>query len=163
MSRVYTIPYTGTITAAGGDTDLLSLQPATNKPVKLRGLLLSQITEVGDTGEEGLRVTIRRMGATFTVGSAGSLITAAAPVHDSADIVWGFTARCNDTTVATTSGTNQVLCEVGWNNRASPYEMWFPDPVFAPHAKQAEGLIVKLETVLIDDMTGCFTFWVEEY
>lgn len=163
MSRVYAITYTGTITTAGGDTDLLSLQPADDKPVKLRGLLLSQTTEVGDTGEEGLRVTIRRMGATFTVGSGGSAITAVAPVHDSADIVWGFTARCNDTTVATTSGTNQVLIEVGWLNRQSPYEMWFPDVPFAPHVKQAEGLVVKLETTLLDDMTGCFTFWVEEF
>jgi hypothetical protein len=156
------VTYTGTITTAGADTDLLSLQPADDKPVRLRGVLLSQITEVGDTGEEGLRVTIRRMGATFTVGSGGSAITAAAPVHDSADIAWGFTARCNDTTVATTSGTNQVLVEIGWLNRASPYEMWFPDVPFGPKAKQAEGLVVRLETTLIDDMTGCFTFWVEE-
>ena len=162
MGRVYAVTYTGTITTAGADTDLLSLAPADDKPCKLRGMLLSQITEVGDTGEEGLRITIRRMGATFTVGSGGSAITAVASLQDSADTVWGFTARCNDTTVATTSGTNQVLVEMGWLNRASPYEMWFPDVPFAPKVKQAEGLIVRLETTLIDDMTGCFTFYVEE-
>jgi hypothetical protein len=162
MGRIYSVVYTGTITTAGADTDLLSLQPADDRPCKLRGMLLSQITEVGDTGEEGLRITIRRMGATFTVGSGGSAITAVASLQDSADTVWGFTARCNDTTVATTSGTNQVLVELGWLNRMSPYEMWFPDVPFAPKVKQGEGLVVKLETTLIDDMTGCFTFYVEE-
>ena len=162
MSRIYTVVYNGTITAAGTDTDLLSVQPASNKPVKLRGLLLSQASEVGDAQEEDVRITIRRMTATFTVGSGGSAITAAAPVHDSADIAWGFTARCNDTTVATTSGTNQVLAEIGWNERATPYEIWFPDPQFAPKAKNTEGLIIRMETTIADDLTGCFTFWLEE-
>lgn len=163
MSRIYTVTYNGTVTAAGGDTDLLSLQPADDKPVKVRGLLLSQISETGDTAEEGLRMTIRRMGATFTPGTAGSALTAAAPVHDSADIVWGFTARANDTGVATTSGTNQVLVEIGWLNRMSPYELWFPDLAFSPHAKQGEGLVIRQETTLVDDMTICITAWVEEF
>jgi hypothetical protein len=163
MSRIYAVTYNGTITAAGGDTDLLSIQPADDKPVKLRGLLLSQISETGDTQEEGLRMTIRRMGATFTPGTGGAgTITAAAPVHDSADIVWGFTARANDTGIATTSGTNQVLIEIGWLNRNSPYEMWFPDPQFAPKVKQAEGLVIRQETTLADDMTLCLTAWLEE-
>jgi hypothetical protein len=162
VGRIYAIPYTGTITAAGTDTDLLSLQPADDKPVKLRGVLLSQISETGDTQEEGLRLTLRRLAATFTVGTGGTLITAATPTHDSADPVWGFVARCNDTTVATTSGLNDIKVEVGWLNRQSPYELWFPDERFGLKVKQGEGLIVRLETTLLDDMTGCFTFWVEE-
>lgn len=162
MGRIYAIPYNGTITNAGGNTDLLSLQPADDKPVKLRGILLSQISEVGDTQEEGLRITVQRFPATFTVGSGGSAITALPTVSDSADTTWGFTARCNDTTVATTSGTAQILHEIGWNERNSPYELWFPDDRFAVKVKQGEGLIVRMETTLTDDMTGCFTFWVEE-
>jgi hypothetical protein len=162
MSRIYSVVYTGTVTTAGGDVDLLSLQPAANKPLKLRGLMLSQISEVGDTAEEGLRITLRRMTATFTVGTGGSAIPAAAPVHDSADIVWGFTARANDTGVASTSGTNHVLLEIGWLNRNSPYELWFPEPQFAPKAKQTEGLVLRQETTLADDMTLCLTAWLEE-
>lgn len=162
MSRIYAVTFTGTITAAGGDVDYFSFQAGDDKPIKLRGLLLSQISEVGDTAEEGLRVTIRRMGATFTVGTGGSAITAAAPVHDSADIAWGFTARANDTGVATTSGTNQVLAEIGWLNRASPYDFWFPDVQFCPKTKQTEGLVIRQETTLLDDMTVCLTAWIEE-
>lgn len=160
MGRIYTVSYNGTITAAGGNTDLLSIQPADDKPIKLRGFRLSQISEVGDVQEEGLRVTVKRLPATFTVGSGGSAVTPA-PM-DSANVAAGCTTRCNDTTVATTSGTAVVIEEIGWNERNSPCDFWYPDAEFSPKVKQGEGLVVCLETTLADDMTGCFTFWIEE-
>lgn len=160
MGRIYTVSYQGTITAAGTDTDYLELLPADDKPVKLRGLLLSQTSEVGDTAEEGLRISIIRLPATVTSGSGGSAVTPA-PM-DSADVAAGCTAECNNTTVGTTSGTAVTLAEIGWNERNSPYEMWFPDERFAPKAKQGEALVVRQQTTLADDMAGCFTFWLEE-
>ncbi len=162
MGRIYAIPYNGTITAAGTDTDLLSVQPASNKPVKLRGFRISQFSEIGDAQEESIRITVRRMGATFTVGSGGSSVTSATPPSDSADTAWGFTARCNDTTVATTSGTNQVLEEMGWNERNTPCDFWYPDVQFCPKAKNGEAIVIRMETTLADDISGAFTFWVEE-
>jgi hypothetical protein len=160
MSRIYTVSYQGTVTNAGGDSDLLEILPADDKPVKLRGMLLSQISEVGDTAEEGLRISIIRLPATVTGGSGGSAIT---PIPmDSADSAAGAATECNNTTVATTSGSAVTLAEIGWNNRMSPYEMWFPDSAFAPKAKQGEGLIVRMQTTPADDFTGCFTFWIEE-
>lgn len=162
MARIYTIPFTGTVTAAGGDTDLWSFQPATDKTILLRGFTLGQISEVGDTQEEGLRITVKRLPATFTVGSGGSLVTAAAPIADSAGNTWGFTARTNDTTVATTSGTAQVLDEFGWNERNTPYEHWYPDRDFCPYAKNGAGLVIRCETTLADDMTFSGVAFVEE-
>src|SRR6185369_328666 len=107
MSRIYTVPYQGTITAAGTDSDLLEVLPADDKPVKLRGLLLSQSSEVGDTQEEGLRISIIRLPATVTSGSGGSAVT---PVPmDSADVAAGAACEANNTTVATTSGTAVVV------------------------------------------------------
>ena len=160
MGRIYTVSYQGTITNAGGDSDLLELLPADDKPVKLRGLLLSQISEVGDTAEEGLRISILRMTATVTSGSGGSSVTPA-PM-DSADVAAGVAAECNNTTVATTNGSTITIAEVGWNIRLSPYELWFPDDRFAPKAKQGEALLVRMQTTPADDFTGMFTFWVEE-
>lgn len=160
MGRIYSVSYQGTITNAGGDTDLLELLPADDKPVKLRGLLLSQISEVGDAAEEGLRISILRLPATVTSGTGGSAVTPA-PM-DSADAAAGVAVECNNTTVATTSGTAVTVAEIGWNERNSPYEMWFPDDRFAPKAKQGEGLIVRQQTTAADDYTGCFTFWIEE-
>lgn len=162
MSRIYTIPFTGTVTAAGTDSDLWSFQPASNKPIQLRGFTLGQTSEVADAQEEGLRITVKRMPATFTVGSGGSSVTAAPPVSSSADTVWGFTARTNDTTVATSSGTVQVLDEFGWNERNTPYEHWYPDERFCPVAFNGQGLVIRMETTPADDLTFSGVAWVEE-
>lgn len=159
MGRIYSIVYQGTITNAGGDVDLLELLPADDKPVKLRGLLLSQTSEVGDAAEEGLRITIKRL-QTPTSGSGGSSVTPRA--MDSADSAAGVAAECANTTVATDAGTTQTLVELAWNIRQSPYEMWFPEDRFSPKAKQGEALVVRQETTAADDYSGCFTFWVEE-
>lgn len=159
MSRIYTVSYQGTITNAGGDADLLELNPADDKPCKLRGMILSQISEVGDTAEEGLRISIMRLPATVTSGN-GTAVTGQ-PL-DSADAAAGFAAECNGATVATTSGSAITLAEIGWNIRNSPYETWFPDPSFSPKAKQGEALIVRMQTTPADDFTGCFTFIIEE-
>jgi hypothetical protein len=111
-----------------------------------------------------MRVTVRRMTATITVGSGGSSITAAAPVDDAGGTVWSFTARCNDTTVATTSGTNQVTEDLGWNVRNTPADFWLPDTDFATKAKQTEAIVVRMETTLGGDIANfCGTFWIEEY
>jgi hypothetical protein len=159
MSRIYSISYQGTVTNTGGNADLLELTPAANKPVKLRGMLLSQISEVADAAEEGLRISVQRFPATVTTGNG----TAVTPIPmDSADAAAGCAAECNGATVATTSGSAVVLAEMGWNIRNSPYEMWFPDASFAPKAKNAEALIVRMETTPADDFTGLFTFWIEE-
>lgn len=159
MGRRYTISYQGTITNAGGDTDLLELLPADDKPVKLRGFVLSQISEVGDADEEGVRISVMRLLATVTSGSGGSSVTPAPT--DSADSAAGVAAECNNTTVATTSGSAVTYAELGWNIRNSPFDFWFPEG-FEPKAKQGEALIVRLQTTVADDLTGCFTFFVEE-
>jgi hypothetical protein len=55
-----------------------------------------------------------------------------------------------------------VCAEFGWNERNSPYEIWFPDDRFAPKAKQAEALVIRQETTVADDVTCMATVWVEE-
>lgn len=159
MSRIYSVPFTGTVTNAGGNNDLWIFLPADDKPVKLRGLRFGQISEVGDTAEEGVQISIVHMTATVTDGNG----TGVTPVKmDSADAAAGFTAECNGTTVATTSGTTTIMDYIMWNIRNSPYETWFPDPAFAPKAKQSEAIIVRLDTTLADDITFAGTAWIEE-
>lgn len=160
MSRIYTVPLSFTYTAAGGDFDLVYIAPADDKPCKLRGLKIGQISEVGDAAEEGIRISIIRLPATVTASSGGSSITPT-PL-DSADTAAGFTARAGDSTVATTSGTAVTLEEIGWNERASPYETWWPDDRFAPKVKQGEALVVRGQTTLADDATVQVTAYVEE-
>lgn len=157
MGRIYRVPFVAaTVTAAGGNTDLWELMPAANKPIHLVGLRLSQISEVGDTPEEGLDITIVHMTATVT-GSNGSAVTPVPVDPGITDLAAGFTAEVNGTTVATTSGTTTVMEPIGWINRNSPFEVWYPDTRFAPTARNASGLFVRLNTTLADDMTfeGC--------
>lgn len=162
MAKLYRVPYTGTVTNSGGDSDLLSIQPADDKPCKLVGWIIGQSSEVGDAQEENLRITLRHMTATVTIGSGGSSVTPVANRPGTNEIVAaGFTARCNDTTVSTTSGTSTVMEELGWNLRSSPWERWIPEEL-RPVTIQGEVLIVRLESTLADDATFEMTFFVEE-
>ena len=160
MGRIYRVPYTGTITAAGGDTDLLSIQPAANKPCRLVGWIIGQSSEFGDAQEEDVRITVRHMTATVSIGSGGSAVTPV-PLRPGTDLAAAFTARCNDTTVSTTSGTSTICEELAWNERNTPWERWVPEEMRLK-AAQNEVLIVRMESTLADDMTGELTFFVEE-
>ena len=160
-ARIYTVPYTGTLTAAGGNSDLLLALPADDKPIRLREIILGQTTELGDAQEEGLQISVHRFTATVTNGSGGSAVTPAS--LDGADTpAAGFTARCNDSTVATTVGTDTVTHYLGWNERGSPLEVMFPDERFCPKAVQGEAIIVRCDTTPADDLTIQLTFVIEE-
>lgn len=160
MARIYAVPFTGTVGTA--IFDIWSFQPASNKPINLKGFTLGQITEVGDVQEEGLIITVKRLPATFTVGSGGAVVTASPPIESSASLVWGFVCRANDATVATSSGTVQILDQFGWNERNSPYEHWYPDSDYCPAAFNGQGLIIRCETVLADTMTFAGVAFIEE-
>lgn len=162
MGRIYAVPFNGTVTAAGGDTDLWSFQPASNKPILLRGFTLGQTTEFGDAQEEEMRITVKLLPATFTVGSGGSSVTAKSPQNSTLDPTWGFTARTNDTTVATSSGTVEIKGEFGWNERNTPCDYWWPDAAFCPGAFNGQGLVIRNETTLADDLTFSGVAYVEE-
>lgn len=162
MSRIYRVPFTGTLTNAGGDSDLISIQPADDKPCRVVGWIICQSSEVGDLQEESLRLTMRHMTATVTIGSGGSAVTPAANRPGTNEIVAaGFTARCNDTTVATTNGTSTVMEELAWNVRSTPWERWIPEEL-RPVAIQGEALLIRCESTPADDLTVELTFFVEE-
>lgn len=160
MGDIFTIPFTATVTNAGGNADLWEVLPADDLPCKIRGIRLGQTSEVGDTAEEGLRISIIRMTATVTSGSGG---TAGAPENVAkSGQAPGFASETNNTTVATTSGDTEIVEELSWNVRNSPFEIWYPDPAFAPKAIQAQALLVRMQTTPADDFTFAGTLWVEE-
>lgn len=159
MGRIYTVSFAGTVTNAGGDADLLEILPADDKPVKLRGFVIGQTSEVADAAEEGVRISIIRLPATVTSGNG----TGTTPIPmDSANAAAGATCETNGATVATTSGSAVTLYEFGWNVRGSPFEWWAPDAEFAPKVKQGEGLVVRLQTTVADDISATFTAIIEE-
>jgi hypothetical protein len=159
MGRIYTINFSGTLANASGDIDLCEILPADDKPVKLRGFIIGQTSEVADAAEEAVRITVLRLPATVTSGNGTA--TTPSPM-DSANTAAGATCETNGATVATTSGTAVTMLELCWNLRASPYEWWAPDAEFAPKVKQGEGLVVRLQTTLADDISATFTAFIEE-
>lgn len=160
MSEIFTVPFTATVTNTGGNSDLWEITPASNLPCKIRGIRLGQTSEVGDTAEEGLRLSIIRMTATVTSGSGG---TAGAPENIGlSGQTPGFSSETNNTTVATTSGDTEIIEEMSWNVRNSPFEIWYPDPAFAPKAVSGQALLVRMQTTPADDFTFAGTLWVEE-
>ena len=159
MGKMYALPWSAVVTAAGGDTDLWEITPADDKPVRLRMLRLGQISEVKDAEEEGLRIRILRLLATVTSGN-GSAGTE--EDLDASGGSGGFTWEFNGATVATTSGVTEILDEIGWINRQSPLELWWPDERFAPKIVQGEALVIRQETTLADDMTFVGMAIVEE-
>ena len=70
----------------------------------------------------------------------------------------------NNDTVATTTGDTEILDEIAWINRQSPLEIWYRDERFAPTfvATSSNGLFIRLQTTLADDMTFVGSVIVEE-
>ena len=159
MGRIYRIPYSGTLTNAGGNADLLEVLPATNKPVRLLGWSIGQSSEVAEAQEENLRITVNRFPATVTSGN-GTAVTPRPTTTSGAAAA--LTAECNGATVATTSGTAILLEEHAWNVRATPWEFWYPDPLVAPEFIAGEACIIRAESTPTDDISVAMTFWVEE-
>lgn len=156
----FTVPWTGTVTNAGGNADLWEITPATNLPCRIRGIRLGQSSEVGDAQEECLRISVVRLTATVTSGSGGST-----PTPERVDLSGqapSFTVEVNNTTVATSSGDTEIVEELGWNVRATPFEIWYPDPAFAPAAINGQALCVRLQSTVADDLTFAGTLWIEE-
>ena len=161
MGRIYTVPFTsGTVTNAGGNTDLWELTPGDDKPIRLRGFILGQTSEVADAAEEAVNISVIHLGATVT-SSDGTSVTPA-PVDTAVNVAAGFTAEKNGPAVATTSGTATTLYEYCWNLRNSPCEVWYPDRDFCPTARQAAALVIRLNTTVADDITFAGTAIVEE-
>jgi hypothetical protein len=161
--RAYEVAASFTLTTAGGNTDLFQLNPATNKPIRLVGFRLGNTTEVGDAAEEGLELQLMHMTATVTdgAGTGSTTVTPSSTPRPGATAA-GFTARVNSPTVATTTGTTTICEYIGWVNRMSPLEIWYPDPKWTTEAIAGEVIILRCNTTLADDMTLQLSLFVEE-
>lgn len=157
MALPFYVNYSGTITNSGGDTDLIEIAPASNKIIKLRRFFIgnsSIAADSGDAQEENLRISIIRLPATFTSGSGGSSPTITYPSANSGTV--GATVEANNTTIATTSGTAATLYELSWNVRA-PLEIVWYDDLFAPRSANAEGLVIRMQSTVSDDLPAVWS------
>lgn len=134
--RTYTITFRQIgITAI---QDLCAAYAGANMAIEAVSLTLF---EVGNTSAELLELSVKRLGVTVTTGSGGSAFT---PVQDTdTDAAATFTARINDTTPATSSGTTAYPHVDGWN-LPNGYQWIFPERA-RPSCKPNEALIFSLD------------------
>ena len=134
-------------TNAGGTRDAFYLAPADDRPVAITGISIDQISDVGDTEEEMLRLTAIR-GHT-SVGSGGTSATARG-LLPSAPSAAG-TYRYNDSTVAS-GGTTQTVGAWAFNVRTGL--LWLPTPEQYLWVTQAQtSLVIRLMAAPADDVT----------
>ncbi len=151
--RRYAITFSAV--AITGAQDPLELTPADDIPLALIGWELFQTSDHGDAQAEGLSLTVIRG---HTVGGSGGTSVTPAPL-DPGDAAASFTAKVNNTTVAS-SGTTASLYAGGWNLQAGA-EKYFPEEL-RPRVKQSNTTLVVRMSAPADSITVNGVFWVEE-
>jgi hypothetical protein len=150
LGRLYVVEFHNVAVAA--QQDFFYIKPAADKICLIEEVKVAVVggtADAGDAQEELLSVETVRLPATVTVGSGGTAFTPVPTmVNDSAA---GFTARINDTTKATTSGTAANLDSDGMNNR-NPY-LYIPAPEHALIIANAQALCCRLNTTPADSLT----------
>lgn len=156
MSRgVYTVSFDQqTIASASGDYDFFELDAATDKPIEIVAVDLSNKSEIGDAQEEMVAYSIVRGNTTTGNGS----VTTARPL-DASDGAASFTAKVVSSTPA--SAGTAVNLQVGTFNIRAGLQYIFP-PEMRPKTQGADLLCVRLLTALADDATMSGTVWVRE-
>lgn len=157
MSRMYVVQFGGVAVTA--QQDFFAIVPAANKPIQVHALFLGQSTDAGDAEDEMLRIGVIR-GHT-SAGSGGGTFT---PVAEPNNTAAGFTARINDTTVAS-GGTGVTIHADTFNVRAGypliltpeMRRMWRLSSVTANNR-----LVVRLLKTPADSLTMSGTLYVEE-
>jgi hypothetical protein len=136
MSREYSIEFDGV--AVSAVQDLLAVYAGANMAFEVHSITLGQISAVA---VGNLRITLKRMRATVTSGSAGAAPTVQ-KLNDG-DAAATVTARANDTTQATATTSTKLHADV--YNVVNGYQWIFPPddrPVFQPN----QAAVLSLDT-----------------
>jgi len=151
MGRMYSVSFTAvSVTAA---QDLIGIYGAAGKMCRPRRVSVNIAASTLPTAV-GLELRCRFLPATVTAGSGG---TAPTPQKlDPGDAAASFTARANDTTPATTSGTAAVLESNGCHIFAG-YDYRFS---FPPNIGPSEAFVFELLNTVTATLSG--TVIVEE-
>ena len=135
--------------------DLMSIISADDRPAELLYVEIGNLTELGDTAEEQLRIAIVR--GNTTVGSGGSAFTPLALKEGG--LAAGSSARINDTTAAS-AGTGVNLYSGAWNVRM-PF-IWDATPERGIMVRGTSYLCVRLLAAPADSITMSGTMYFAE-
>lgn len=159
LGRLYVVEFHAVAITA--QQDCFYIKPAADKPVIVEMVKLNVVggtADAGDAQEELLSIEVIKVPATVTVGSGGSSFTPT-PVQTN-DAAAGFTARTNDTTKATTSGTLLDMDSGGMNSRAD--YLYYPVPEHRVMVANAQAIVARLNTTPADSISVNGTCLVRE-
>lgn len=132
FGRTYNVTFNASVSAA---QDLIAVMAGANMAFEVVGFGLGPC----NTTVENLLINLKRLPATVTNGSGGSAPT---PVPDHVtDAAATVTARANDTTPATTSGSAVYLHRDAYNE-VNGFEWIFPERA-RPVAKPGEAIVLE--------------------
>lgn len=150
FGRLYVVEFHAVAITA--QQDLFYIKPAADKVCFIEQVKLGNVggtADAGDAQEEMLSIEFCYVPATVTAGSGGGAFTPLAiPINDSAA---GFTARINDTTKATSSGTITNRDSDSFNVRI-PF-LWQPAPEHRILVANAAAVTCRLNTTPADSIT----------
>lgn len=153
MGRKYTVQFNAVAVTA--QQDLFEVVAPSDATVIIHDFCVSQVSEVGDTAEEGLALLLKS-GST-TSGSGGSAPT---PVPiELGDAAFGGTTEVNNTTKAT-AGTIVTHGAWNWNIRV-PFEKVFT-PETRPVLSPSRRATLELATTPADSITMSGWMTIEE-
>ena len=135
--------------------DFMSIIAADDRPCELLYVEIGNLTELGDTAEEQLRISIVR--GNTTVGSGGSAFTPLALKEGG--LAAGASARINDTTAAS-AGTPVNVYAGAWNVRM-PF-IWDATPERSIMVRGTSYLCVRLLAAPTDSITMSGTMYFAE-
>lgn len=157
--RRYTVPFEAVSVAA--QQDFFYIKPAADKVCFIEAVYLAAVggtADAGDAQEELFDLAMMKLPTTVTVGTGGTAPTPS-PIF-TGDSAAGFTARVNDTGVATTSGTALLMHIDGMNNRV-PY-VFIPPPEHRFMIGNAQAMVFRLKTTPADAILMNGTMYVLE-
>lgn len=151
--RLYSLVFKDVaITAA---QDLINLTATAGMAFKIHSIELGQRTLAT---WEAKNVRLTRNPATVTAGTGGAAGTLK-PLNPS-DVAATVTARTNDTTGQTTSGTATDIFAREWEFLNGFF--WLPAPEQRPIIRPSEGVVLRLDTAPSASMTASGYMLIEE-
>lgn len=155
--RVYTGEFSGEAETA--QVDFWEIRAAEGKVCKLLGILISQLTEVGDAAEEMLLIQMKRSGSGATSGSGGSTAPTLRPV-DPGDAAFSGTVDLVTNTTKIADGSPVTLYSDNWNIRQGG--LWLPPDGMEFLWADQQFFTIELGTTPADSVTFASTIWVGE-
>lgn len=165
LGRRYAVVFPATVTGAGvsiaAQQDFFYIKPAADKICIIESVVVTNVgiaLDAGDTQEELWDVQLIRVPATVTVGSGGAAMTPT-PLATN-DTAASFTARVNDTTKATSSGTILPGPIVPFNVRVGCE--YLPIPEHRMIVANAQAVVFRLDSTPTDAVLMNGTMIVQE-